>query len=346
MEHPARRSKSGQSQHSRSTNLGGGREMYKHLKWAYRLALTAAFVSVGGRVAAQTPEGTVITNTATATYTDANTNSYAAVSGSVDVTVGFLPGVAVTSITPNQAPASPSTGDELTFTVQNAGNGTDTLSISENISDAAVMLVDGYRYASNVYTNLANLNTALSGAAVALNGSIAIDVLYHVPPNQGGVNTIYTLTAASRRTPTTSDNDSSSVTPAQTFCVGTCGGSGSGGGGQIYVGGADSILQVWNLPGNAYTVTFVIENGGNGTDSYDLVASIPGAVIQRVSVNGVAFDSTRITLAATTTALVQVVYNVNNVLAGSQDSLYLRVRSVGDTSLVHHGIMALTVVKP
>ena len=74
--------------------------MYKHLKWAYRLALTAAFVSVGGRVAAQTPEGTVITNTATATYTDANTNSYAAVSGSVNVTVGFLPGVAVTANAP------------------------------------------------------------------------------------------------------------------------------------------------------------------------------------------------------------------------------------------------------
>ena len=94
--------------------------MYKHLTWAYRLALTAAFVSVAGRVAAQTPtpEGTVITNTATATYTDANSNSYAAVSGSVNVTVGFLPGVAVTANTPSQTPASPSTGDYLTYTVQ------------------------------------------------------------------------------------------------------------------------------------------------------------------------------------------------------------------------------------
>src|SRR2546428_11421134 len=82
MEHPARRSKSGQSHHSRSNNPRGGSKMSRHIKWAYRLALTAVFVSVGGRVAAQTPEGTVIHNTATATYTDLNSNTYAAVSGS------------------------------------------------------------------------------------------------------------------------------------------------------------------------------------------------------------------------------------------------------------------------
>jgi len=55
--------------------------MSRHIKWAYRLALTAVFVSVGARVATQTPEGTFIHNTATATYTDRNNNSYAAVSG-------------------------------------------------------------------------------------------------------------------------------------------------------------------------------------------------------------------------------------------------------------------------
>src|SRR5439155_548609 len=39
-------------------------------------------------------------------------------------------------------------------------------------------------------------------------------------------------------------------------------------------------------------------------------------------------------------------YNVDDVAAGSQDSLYLRVRSVGDPTVAHYGILALTVVKP
>src|SRR3989442_11039616 len=115
MEHPARRSKSGQSHHSRSNNPRGGSKMSRHIKWAYRLALTAVFVSVGGRVAAQTPEGTVIHNTATATSTDLNTNTYAAVSGSGAVTAGGLPGGWVADKTPSPTPPSPMTADTPSF---------------------------------------------------------------------------------------------------------------------------------------------------------------------------------------------------------------------------------------
>ena len=40
--------------------------MYAHLKWTHSLVLAAlALVAVAGRALAQTPEGTVITNTAT-----------------------------------------------------------------------------------------------------------------------------------------------------------------------------------------------------------------------------------------------------------------------------------------
>src|SRR3982750_2965590 len=94
----------------------------------------AAAALLVGKAAAQTPEGTVITNTATVTYTDANSNSYAPVSGQVSVTVGFTAGVSVTANTPSPTPASPSTANQLTFTVTNAGNGTDSVTISQNIS--------------------------------------------------------------------------------------------------------------------------------------------------------------------------------------------------------------------
>ncbi len=169
--------------------------MSRHIKWAYRLALTAVFVSVGGRVAAQTPEGTVIHNTATATYTDLNNNSYAAVSGSVDVTVGFLPGITVADNTPSPTPASPSTADTLSFGVSNPGNGTDSVTIAENISVAGIMTVTGYRYAGTTYATLTDLNTALSSVAIAEAGSITIQVVYDVATNKGGLNTHYTLTA-------------------------------------------------------------------------------------------------------------------------------------------------------
>src|SRR5207245_1517853 len=98
-------------------------QMDAHLKWTHSLVLAAlALVAVAGRALAQTPEGTVITNTATATYTDANNNAYSAVSGSVSVTVGFKAGVTVTANTPTPSSASPSTADTMTFTAAYAGD--------------------------------------------------------------------------------------------------------------------------------------------------------------------------------------------------------------------------------
>ncbi len=332
--------------------------MFKHMQSIWSLALAAAvLILVPARVHAQTPEGTVITNTATASYTDANGNPYADVTGSVSVTVGFLPGIAVRANTPSQTPASPSTGGTLSFGVANPGNGTDSVTISEGISVPGVITVTAYRYASADYATLALLNDALSAAAIPQGDSITIEVLYDVASNQGGVNTIYTLTANSRRAPTTTDNDPASITPSQTYCVGSLcsgggggpgGGGGSGGGDLINIGfGADSILNVSKVPGQ-YTVTYYFVNGGNGTDSFDLLARIPGggSVITRVTMDGVSSDSLRITLAAGAEKYIAVVYNVADVAAGSKDSIFLRVRSVGDSLVWHDGILALTVVKP
>src|SRR2546425_7130364 len=149
--------------------------MVKHLRFTYSLALSAvALMALAGRVRAQTPEGTVITNTATATYTDANNNPYAAVSGSVSVTIGFKAGVAVTANTPTPSSASPSTADTMTFTVMNVGNGTDSVTISEKLSVAGVITVTGYRVGATNYGTLQAPNTAL--------GTVALD--------PGGPNTL------------------------------------------------------------------------------------------------------------------------------------------------------------
>ncbi|HLG05379.1 MAG TPA: hypothetical protein VI383_04445, partial [Gemmatimonadales bacterium] len=79
-----------------------------------RLAVLLGSLSLlgGGAAAvrAQTPEGTVITNTATVSFTDANGNSYTPVSASVNVTVAFQAGIDLTG-SASVAPASPSTAD-------------------------------------------------------------------------------------------------------------------------------------------------------------------------------------------------------------------------------------------
>src|SRR6266581_2020692 len=260
-------------------------QMDAHLKWTHSLALAAlALVALARWAPAQTPEGTVITNTATATYTDVNNNAYSAVSGSVSVTVGFKAGVTVTANTPSPSSASPSTADTMTFTVANSGNGTDSVTISENISVAGVITVTGYRYGATTYGTLAALNTALAGAGTAQGGSITLKVVYNVASGQGGVTTVY---------------------------------------------------------------TFTVQNQGNGNDNFYVIATSPGSpVIAIVSVNGVAGDSARITLAPTASQTIAVVYNLANVAGGSKDTLVLRGRSVGQPATFDDGFMDLTVIKP
>src|SRR3989441_4395356 len=307
--------------------------MLGNLKWTESLVLAAvALVVAAGGALAQTPEGTVITNTATATYTDANSNPYTAVSGSVSVTVGFKAGVSVTANTPTPSSASPSTADTMTFTVMNAGNGTDSMTISENISVAGGITVTGYRYGATTYGTLAALNTALATVGIAQGGSITLKIVYNVASGQGGVSTIYTLTANSRRTPAASGSAFSTITPATGYGVAT-----SPHGGQ----------NVQRLPGSGYSFTFNVGNNGNGNDNFDLIATSPGSpVITIVSANGAAGDSAAISLAPAASQAVTVVYNVANVAGGSTDTLYLRARSVGQPATFDDGFMDLTVIKP
>lgn len=307
--------------------------MVGRTQWFQRLALTAVMLVVVTVAAqAQTPEGTVITNIATVTYTDANSNAYTPVSGSVSVTVGFQAGVTVTANTPTPTPASPSTADTLDFTAANSGNGTDSVTVSQNISVAGVITVTGYRYSGTTYPSLATLNAALAAASIAQGASITIKVVYDVASSKGGVNTVYTLTATSRRTPATSGNAASSITPAQTYAVAV-----TPHGGQ----------NVQKLPGSAYSFSFTAQNTGNGSDDFDLLAATPGsAVLTIVSVNGVAGDSARITLAPTASQSVVVVYNVANVAGGSTDTLNLLGRSVAQPATTDQGFMDLTVIKP
>jgi uncharacterized repeat protein (TIGR01451 family) len=286
---------------------------------------------------AQTPEGTVIRNIATVTFTDANNNAYDAVADTVDVTVGFAAALDVTGALA-VTPASPSTGNVLTFTIGNIGNGTDSVSVGETISVAGVITVTGYQIngVGTVYASLAALNTALSAVAVAQGGSITVDVIYDVLAGQGGSTTNYTLTGTSRRDGAVSDAATTAINPTQAFGVAV-----TPDGGQL--------LQ--HLPTNAapaYQFTFAVQNTGNGTQDFNLTASSPGsAVITIVSVNGTAgTTSTIAALAAGASQNVIVEYTIASVAAGSTDTLYLAASPAGDPGTTDDGFADVTVIRP
>ena len=298
------------------------------------LAVTAAFGWLQPEAAyGQTAEGTVIVNTATVTYTDANSNTYSSVNDNVSVTVGFQAGIDAVAAQATATPASPSTGNTMDFYVINIGNGIDSVSVAESISDATVLTVTNYNFNSSNYGTLAALNTALAAAALAATDTAAIQVTYDIASGKGGQPSTYTLTGTSRRDGSATDNDNTVVTPGLAGTVATT---------------PDGGQSLTRLPSNGtnYTFTFTVTNNQNGPDDFDLLATSPGsAVITIVSVNGFAGDSTRVNIAASASPTFDVIYSVADVAAGTPDTLYLEARSVANPATTDSGFADLTVIK-
>ena len=110
------------------------------------------------------------------------------------------------------------------------------------------------------------------------------------------------------------------------------------------------------LPSNGtnYTVAFTVSNTGNGSTSYDLLASKrPGTVITTVSITGTGVtqggnpDSARMAnVLAGNPVTATVTYSVGNVAAGSLDTVVFKARAVGSSATVDTGKMTLTVIRP
>jgi len=293
------------------------------------LAVTAAVPAN-----AQTPEGTVIRNIATVSFTDANSNAYTSVADTVDVTVGFVAGVDVIAAAATVGPASPSTADTLFFQVSNIGNGTDSVTVSQTISVGGVITVTGYRVGATTYASLAALNAALAGSGIAQGANITVKAVYNVTAGTGGIATVYTLTATSRRNSGVSDNDLTTITPNLTAAVAVT---------------PDGGQNLQRLPSNGtnYTFTFTVTNNATGPDGFDLLASHPGAAITIVSVNGTAGDSARIlALGSGAAQSIAVVYSIGNVAAGTVDTLVLKARSLASPATSDNGFADMTVVRP
>lgn len=161
-------------------------------KALFSIALLGIVAIPGIRAfAAQTPPNTSIQNTASATYKDANGNSYTTQSNTVTTIVQNAPSLTVT--TNNGASAGSQTiaaGQVVsdTYTLTNTGNAAGNFALTTGAGDNGVQGSGNdnsntssvqYIYNSTTYTTVAALNTALAAAApTASSGSITVAVQY------------------------------------------------------------------------------------------------------------------------------------------------------------------------
>ena len=295
--------------------------------------LLAPFAAMPAHAQSPTPEGTTITNTASATWTDANGNTYSPATASVSVLVGFKAGPDVQSPV-SVTPPSPSTANELPFTIVNTGNGIDSVTVSATA--ASGVTITGYKIGSTTYATLAALNAALATTPVSAAGSVTVTVVYTVAPGQGGQTIPVSLTATSRRTPAApggSDTSSTNVLPAVAAAVVV-----------TPDGGTVDRLPSGTGP-TQYTETFTVQNTGNRDDTFALSASA-GTILSIVSVNGTAGSGGSIAIAAGGTATVDVIYTVSNsAAAGATESLVLSATSTNDGTKSDPGNRVVRVVR-
>jgi uncharacterized repeat protein (TIGR01451 family) len=294
------------------------------------IMLLTSLVTAQSAAAQATPEGTVITNNATASWTDANSNTYTAVNASVSVTVGFTAGISVTSPV-SVTPASPSTSDQFNFTVANTGNGTDTVG-TVTVTPAAGLTITSYKIGATSYASLAALQTALNALQLTAGSNVVVTIVFDVASGKGGQTMAVAITATSKRTPATSNSSSTNVIPPVAAGVAV----------------TPKAATIDHLPSNGtqYSQVYPVQNNGNASDTYNLVAALnPGTAITIVSVNGTAGSSSTITIASAATSNVTVVYTVGNVAAGTTDKLTLTATSQNNAAINDAGDVTVRVVK-
>lgn len=163
------------------------------------LALCAITCALSANAFAQnTPGGTVISNRATATYSDGGGNNFSTDSNTVTVTVANVSGIAITpdAGTRPTVVAGQTTGTLFTFAVNNTGNFSDQVRFLANGQSiqvagpatvaAAVIDVDNSGTINAGDTNIFANGADVLSAAIARNASI--QVLVRISVNAGAQN--------------------------------------------------------------------------------------------------------------------------------------------------------------
>ena len=162
-----------------------------------------------GYIYSLVPAGTVIGNAATATYYDSQNNQYTTTSNIVQTVVKQVAGVDVQAI--QDYTAIPGQTVDVPFTVKNTGNGTDTFTLTPQIT-GQTWNVTLYKddNGNGVVDPGENQVTSIT---LGINETANIIARVEVPPsaNPGDTATV-SLTATSQYDNTVSDTDSSNIT--------------------------------------------------------------------------------------------------------------------------------------
>lgn len=299
------------------------------------LMLGIAALALAGTAQAQTsptPEGTVIRNEATASYSD-GTNSYTSNTAFVEVTVGFRAGVSVPADA-SQTPAANSTGNEYTFTTTNSGNGIDSVRVVATPSSAN-LTITGYKVNNGTIIDAATFETTLAGQAMAgTTGTVDITVVYSVANITGGTAEDIGFVVSSRRDGTVTTAHTLEITPVS-----------------VAVTPDGGVAQ--HRPGNQ-TATYTITNNSSlvmtymlSASSSDVAAATTGTIVDGGT--GGVFDASAVTLqlAAGTSGTVILSYTIPTTASPTATSaLTLTATSTGTPSVSDAGTYTLTVQRP
>lgn len=178
----------------------------RHYQLSFLLVL---FLALVGYLYSLVPAGTVIGNAATATYYDSQNNQYTTTSNIVQTVVKQVAGVDVQAI--QDYTAIPGQTVDVPFTVKNTGNGTDTFTLTAQIS--------GQTWNVTLYKD-DNGNgvvdpgeNQVSSITLGINETANIIARVEVPPSaMAGDTATVSLTATSQYDNTVSDTDSSNIT--------------------------------------------------------------------------------------------------------------------------------------
>jgi len=269
----------------------------KRLVIAGMLLLPGAAMSLHAQVVTSpTPEGTTITNVATATFTDVNNNTYASVKDSAMVKVGFLAAPDPT-VPASYTPASPSTGNIANFTLKNSGNGIDSVTVF-SVTAASGLTITKYQYNGVDYATLALLNAVIKQVSLVSGASLPfpVKVFFNVDSASGGATLPITLNEASARTPALKNPATTNILPPAAYSV-------------AVTPDSATIANVASNGAPAYTYTFTIKNTGNTSNTFTLSRALSTA--NSTLVLG-ALSTTTVTLAAGASATTNLSYTVNN----------------------------------
>lgn len=232
-----------------------------------------------------TPAGTVITNTATASYQDFNGNSYTATSNQTSITVAYTGQFTVAKIAGPDPMLSPYTAYEATFRITNAGNGSDDFRL-DSVLVATGITVAGYKIGTLSFTaaQLAQFNDALDSvttsptatydiANTAGSNTVDFTIVYNVDAGLGGGTGFVRPWLTSLRD-NAEKNSGSHTALFDTRWVAT--GSSPG--------GVSTSEEPTN--GGTYTQVFRIANGGSQSATYNFTVSSANAAIVAVSTGG------------------------------------------------------------